>query len=269
VKLRALIEKGRGMGELAGVRIIVTGAASGIGAACWAAYARAGARTVGMDIDAEGGARLAASLGGEGGQARFIACDVARRGEVDEAFAAAGAWLGGLDVLAHIAGMVALTPASEITEEEMRQVMDVNFMGTFHTNQAAWRLMESGGRIINTGSMAGMRPLAGYGHYGASKAALMAWTRIAAAEWGARGISVNAIAPTAMTPMALRTLDHLPEAERAARLQAMMQNANPLGRLAPPEEGVAPLMVFLATPGAAYITGQTISVDGGSVMLGA
>jgi 3-oxoacyl-[acyl-carrier protein] reductase len=255
------------MTSLKAVKIIVTGGSSGIGSACVRGYARNGAKVAVLDIQTAPGELLCQSLRDEGWDAQFWRCDVSVRGEVDAAFDAAGEWLGGLDVLAHVAGVSVPCPAIELGEEQIRAALDINFMGAVFTNQAACRLMTNGGRIINVGSIAAVRPMLGFAHYGASKAAVHAWTRAVAAEWAFRGISVNVVAPTAITPMALSIADHLPEPERSNRLDAM-RKSNPQGRVLNPEDGVLPLMSFLASPGAAYITGQTLSADGGAMMLG-
>lgn len=248
--------------ELKGVRIIVTGGASGIGAACVTSYSQAGAQTVSMDVDVERGEAIAAEQRAQGANCRFIRCDVSQRADVEEAFAQATAWLGGLDVLASIAGIGSPVPAQDITEAQMRKMLDVNFMGTFFTNQAAFRAMTGGGRIINVGSIAGIRGVRGMGHYGASKGAVQAWTRVASQEWADRGISVNVIAPMAMTPMAVQSFGDLPEQELKAKVAV-------LGQITPsPEICIAPVMLFLASEGSSYINGQTLSIDGGRMLLG-
>jgi NAD(P)-dependent dehydrogenase (short-subunit alcohol dehydrogenase family) len=250
------------MFELHETRIIVTGGASGIGEACVKAYSDAGARTVSLDTDVARGEAIAADQRAKGKDCQFIRCDVSTRANVDEAFAAAIGRLGGLDVLASIAGVNEPIPAEDITEAEMRRMLDINFMGTFFTNQAAFRAMTGGGRIINVGSIAGIRGVPGFGHYGASKGAIQAWTRIAAQEWGCHGISVNVIAPMAMTPMAEKSFGDLPPEELRERIDA-------LSAVTPPADVcIAPLMLFLASESSSYISGQTLSVDGGRMLLG-
>jgi 2-hydroxycyclohexanecarboxyl-CoA dehydrogenase len=122
-------------------RIIVTGGASGIGAAAVRAYAREGARVVSLDVNDEAGARVAADAAG--GRAVYRHCDVARRDAVVAAFDEAVATLGGLDVLTHVAGVERGTPAEDIDDAEWDLVFAVNVKGTLYTNQAAFRHMRA------------------------------------------------------------------------------------------------------------------------------
>src|SRR6185295_10412716 len=140
---------------LADRRIIVTGGASGIAAAAVRAYAREGARVVSVDVEDEGGRRVAAEAGA---RASYRHCDVARRDEVAAVFDEAARELGGLDVLLHAAAVEKSAPAEEITPADWSRVFDVTVSGTVWTTQAAFRHMRAhGGRIINFGSGAGIR----------------------------------------------------------------------------------------------------------------
>jgi NAD(P)-dependent dehydrogenase (short-subunit alcohol dehydrogenase family) len=249
---------------LAGKRIIVTGGASGIGAAAVRAYVREGARVALLDVDADGGARVAGETG-----AAFHPCDIARRAEVDRAVDAAAASLGGLDVLANVAGVERGTPAETIPDDEWDLVFAVNVKGTLYTNQAAFRhLAARGGRIINFGSGAGIRGQRGSAHYAASKAAVMAWTRTVAQEWARYGITVNSVVPAIWTPMYDRHRARMSDAERTMHDLAM-QHVIPLGgKLGDPDGDMAPVMVFLASDASHFMTGQAFVVDGGMIMLG-
>lgn len=248
-------------------RIIVTGGASGIGAATVRAYAREGARVASLDVDDDGGRRVAADAGGH---VAYHHCDVSRRHEVDDVFGRAVAALGGLDVLAHVAGVERGTPADAIPDEEWELVFDVNVKGTLYTNQAACRHMRAaGGRIINFGSGAGIRGQRGSAHYSAAKAAVMSWTRTVAQEWACHGITVNAVVPAIWTPMYDAHRARMSEQERTIHDLAM-RHVIPLGgRLGDPDRDLAPVMVFLAGDDCRFITGQAIAVDGGMIMLGA
>ena len=250
---------------LAQKRIVVTGGASGIGAATVRAYVAAGARVVSLDVNDADGERLAAAAGA----AAYIHCDVSRREEVTAAFARAAALLGGLDVMANVAGVERRTPAEENPDDEWDLVFAVNVKGTLLTNQAAFRhLRDGGGRIINFGSGAGIRGQAGSAHYSASKGAVMAWTRTVAQEWAKYHITVNSVVPAIWTPMYDAWRARMSDQERMIHDMAM-QHVVPLGgKLGDPDGDMAPVMVFLASDASHFMTGQCFAVDGGMIMLG-
>jgi len=252
--------------QLKGRRIIVTGGAHGIGAAAARAYAHEGARVAILDVEDDAG-RLVADVAAHG--AVYHHCDVANRDEVDAVFDRVAGALGGLDVLAHVAGAEGGAPAEAITDEEWDRIFDVNVKGTLYTNQAAFRHMRNGGgRIINFGSGAGIRGQRGSAHYSASKGAVMSWTRTVAQEWARHGISVNSVVPAIWTRMYDRHRGRMSEPERAIH-DATMAHVIPLGgKLGDPDQDIAPVMVFLAGDGARFMTGQAIVVDGGMIMLG-
>jgi NAD(P)-dependent dehydrogenase (short-subunit alcohol dehydrogenase family) len=252
------------MGQLDGKRIVVTGGASGMGAATARAYAREGARVVAMDVDDERGEAVASAA-----SVSYRHCDVSDRAQVDAAFAAAVDELGGLDVLAHAAGIERGATAAEVTDDEWDAVFDVNLKGTVHTNQAAFRAMrDAGGRIVNFGSRAGVQGTAGAAHYAASKGAVLAWTRSIAREWAPYGIRVNAVAPMIWTDMYDLRRERLATPEAVAEHDRAKVALIPLGgKLGDPDLDFAPVMVFLAGDGARFITGQTLPIDGGGMML--
>jgi NAD(P)-dependent dehydrogenase (short-subunit alcohol dehydrogenase family) len=256
------------MTALAGKRIIITGAASGMGAAMVTAFADAGANVVGFyrhrtpdEIRRQlGRATLP--------QVQFLQCDVASRQEVTAAIPHAVALLGGLDVLVNAAGIAPGAPAEEITEAAWEEVFAVNARGTFLTNQAVFPyLRAAGGKIINFASATGVNGQAGKAHYAASKGAVLAWTRSIAREWGKYGIAVNAIAPAIWTPMYDTTRAGMTPAQLANH-DAEMAKMIPLGgKLGDPQRDFTAYMTFLAGDGANFITGQTIKIDGGLLML--
>jgi NAD(P)-dependent dehydrogenase (short-subunit alcohol dehydrogenase family) len=230
--------------ELKGKRLIVTGAAGGIGASVLRGLAAAGAQVAALDVNDAAGEEQASRANAAGpGAARYFHCDVRLRGEVDAVFGAAAAWLGGLD------GLV---------------MFDVNARGTMNTNQAAFPyLRERGGRILNFGSAAGVMGLPGCAHYSAAKAAVLGWTRTVAKEWGRYGISVNAAAPGMWTPMYEAHRARM-DTQALAAHDAMMAGLIPLGgRLGDPDRDMTPFVVFMMSDGARFITGQTLAVDGG------
>lgn len=255
--------------QLENRRIIVTGGARGMGAATVRAYVAQGAQVVSLDILEDEGRAVVAEANARGpGKAAFIASDICSRGAVDAAFAEAGEHLGGLDVLAHVAGLERGDTAESCDDETWAVMMDVNARGTMYTNQAAFRLMkDAGGQILNFGSAAGVMGLPGAIAYSASKGAVLAWTRTAAREWARHGITVNALAPAIWTPMYDAHRARLSPEELAVHDQHMAMAVPLGGKLGDPETQFAPVMVFMASKGAGFITGQTIPVDGGTMML--
>jgi NAD(P)-dependent dehydrogenase (short-subunit alcohol dehydrogenase family) len=231
------------------------------------AYAREGARVASLDVNDEAGRRVA---GEAGATVAYHHCDVSRRDEVNDVFARVGSTLGGLDVLAHVAGVERGTPAEDIPDAEWDLVFDVNVKGTLYTNQAAFRHMRpTGGRIVNFGSGAGIRGQRGAAHYSAAKAAVMSWTRTVAQEWARHGITVNAVVPAIWTPMYDAHRARMSDQERTIHDMAM-QHVIPLGgKLGDPDRDIGPVMVFLASDDCRFVTGQAIAVDGGMIMLGA
>ncbi len=254
------------MNDIVGKRAIVTGAARGIGAIVAKSLMACGARVVCLDRRIELGEAIA-----DAGNGLFVQCDISIKTEVGRAFAVACEWLGGLDILVHAAGLdkPGFTP-EDIPEEAWDLVLGVNAKGTFLTNQAAARVMKKigGGTIINFGSLAGIRGMPERAAYSAAKAAIAGWTRAVAQAWGQHGITVNVIAPTMRTEVAQKYLDTLDPAERTA-LDIERDRITPMGRLGDVETDLLPLILLLAGSGGRYITGQTLSVDGGRTMLGA
>lgn len=254
--------------QLQDKRIIVTGGARGIGAAVVKAYVAEGARVVVLDLNPAEDIAVAGQMKGSG-QAWFQQCDIAESASVHTAFAAAAAQLGGLDVLVHAAAIAPNAMADSITLDEWERVFAVNTRGTFLTNRAAFELMKSqgSGRIINFGSGAGVKGQPGKAHYAASKGAVLAWTRTVAQEWGPLGITVNAVAPAIWTPMYEATRASM-SPEQLKLHDAQMAQRIPLGgKLGSTEHDLAPVLVFLAGDGARFITGQTLPVDGGMLMM--
>ena len=247
-------------------RIIVTGGASGIAAATVRAYAREGARVASLDVNDELGRRVAAEAGPA---VTYHHCDIADRAEVLAVFERVVGAFGGLDVLVNVAGVERASPAESIADGEWDFIFNVNVKGTVYTNQAAFQYMKStGGRIINFGSGAGIRGQVGSAHYSASKAAVMAWTRTVAQEWGKYNITVNSVVPAIRTPMYEAYRGRMSEQQRMVHDMAM-QHIIPIGgKLGDADVDIAPVMVFLASDAPRFITGQALAVDGGMIMLG-
>ena len=248
---------------LAGRRAVVSGAATGIGAAAVASFLAAGAEVVGLFHTTPPPDDLQE-------QCAWVACDARSRTSVDTAFNRATSILGGLDVLLHAAGVWRPSTPQTLSDDELDLVLDANLRTTILTNQAAFeRMRDTGGQIVNLGSSEGVRGNPMAPHYAAAKAGVHAWTRSAAAAWGRFGITVNALAPAVSTPGADRLWAHLGP-EGAAALKEHLRATMPLrGELGDPRTDLGPVMVFLASTGARFMTGQLIAVNGGLQMLGA
>ncbi len=256
----------KGLMDLQGKRIVVTGCASGMGAATVRAYVAAGAQVVGMDIaDEAGQTACAEATASGGGAATFVSVDIAEADSVSAAFASAADQLGGLDALAHPAAIQGPSSASDVSVDNWDRMFAVNVRGTMLTNQAAFPLIKAagGGAIINFGSISGRRPEPGAAAYSASKGAVHAWTRTAAGTWGADGVRVNAVLPAIKTPMFQAAWDRSSDEEKTEKRWRNM-NSIALGQdYGDPDQDLAPVMVFLVSDASRFITGQLIPVDGG------
>lgn len=256
-------------GALDGRRVIVTGGSSGLGAALVGAFVAEGARVVAMSRNRSAGESIVAAANERGpGCAAYVRCDVSEKASVNGAFGQAVGILGGLDALAHAAGVELHAPAESIRLEDWELVFATNARGTFLTNQAAFaHLRERGGRIVNFASGAGVTGMPGGAHYSAAKGAVLAWTRTAAQEWGRFGITVNALAPAIWTPMYDGHRARMTPPQLAAH-EADIAGRMPIdGKLGDPERDFVPVLVFLVGEGSGFITGQTIAVDGGMCMV--
>jgi NAD(P)-dependent dehydrogenase (short-subunit alcohol dehydrogenase family) len=251
--------------QLQGRKIIVTGGARGIGASTVRTFVAEGAQVASLDIlDADGEAVAKQASAGGPGTAQYYHCDISDRSQVEAVFDAAVTELGGLNVLADIAGVERGGPAESLPADDAEFILRVNVMGTILTNQAAFRfLKDAGGAIINVGSDAGLGGYRGLAAYGASKGAVMAWTRNVALEWGRYGITVNSLVPAIWTPMYSEHRARMTPEELAAHDAGMAQNIVIGGKLGDPVRDLGPVMVFLASEGARFLTGQLIAANGG------
>lgn len=244
-------------------RIIITGGASGMGEGLVRAFPKLGAKVVALDLTEETGERIAADSG-----ASFIATDVSDQDSVDQAFDQAAAQLGGLDVLIHAAGIAPASSGAETSVDLWNKVLSVNSLGTLLTNQAAYRhLKDNGGAIINFASAAGINGLPNKAAYAASKGAVVAFSRTIAKEWAPDGITVNMIAPAIWTPMYNKTRSEMSPSQLDAHDEAMARSIPLGGKLGDVSKDFVPVMAFYASAGAGFITGQTIAIGGGSLMV--
>lgn len=243
-----------------GQTAIVTGAGRGIGEAIAKRLAEAGAKIAVVSRTEANASKTAEAINAaHPGAARSYAVDVADFGAVQELADAIIKDFGKVDILVNNAGLTRDGLSMRMSSEDWDLVVDTNLKGAFNFIRAVQRPMakQRSGRIINISSVSGLMGNAGQANYAASKAGLIGLTKTIARELSGRGITVNAVAPgfirTDMT-------DVLPESIRTAVVERI-----PLGRFGETED-IAAAVAFLAGPGAAYITGQTLVVDGGMVM---
>jgi 2-hydroxycyclohexanecarboxyl-CoA dehydrogenase len=241
-------------------KVIVVGGASGVGAACVRSLAEAGASIVSVDLSEEVGRAVAEAAG-----QRFLRCDTTIRDQVFSVIDEAAGMLGGLDALVHTAGILVQGPAAELTDESWARVMDVNARGPMLTNQAALPHLQKGERssIANFASSAALTAYPNGAAYAASKGAVTAWTRSIAVEWAPFGIRANVVHPSAATPMLQQHRDKLSEEQKVAYDEVIRQKVPLGGEFGDPDRDIAPVVTFLVSDGARFITGQNLAVNGG------
>lgn len=242
---------------------VVTGGGSGMGEATCHELGRRGHPVAVLDVNADAAQRVADDLRANGVSALGIGTDVTDRPGVDDALAKVRSELGPVGVLVTSAGLFAYAGFADITTESWQKMLDVNLTGTFHCCQSALPDMVAAGwgRIVMISSSSAQRGTPFAAHYAASKGALLTLTKSLAREYAPHGITVNNIPPSGIeTPMqhASQAAGYLPSNETIA--------ANiPLGRLGTGAD-IAAAVGFLASEEAGFITGQTLGVNGGSVM---
>ena len=243
--------------DLSGKVALVTGASQGLGSATTRALHAAGATVVinfFPDPDKVNEARaqvLAAELGE---RCLFVGADVRDPGAVDRMFEAIRASLGGIDIVVNNAAVLRDRTIRNMTDEDWQAVIDTNLTGVFHMNRAAARHLRDDGRIVSMASIAATVGFFGQANYAAAKAGVAAMTRVLSRELARRRITVNAVAPgVVLTEMG----KSIPEGVRESMLAQI-----PLGRFGEPDE-IANVILFLCSPLASYMTGQTLHVNGG------
>jgi len=253
------------MGRLDGRVALITGGASGIGAAAARLFAAEGAAVAVLDRDGAGAARLVEAIGDDGPGALALAADVTDREAVGEATARAAATFGRLDVLYNNAGVPAgFGPVGDLRAADWNLGLAVNVTGTLFCTQAALPHLRAagGGSIVNQSSVAALVGIPGLAAYSAAKGAVLSLTRALAAELAPERIRVNAIcAGTVDTPMVRPLLLARGEGDVAlgAKLTA---DRYPIGRIGTPDE-IARAALFLASEESSFVTGAVLTADGG------
>ncbi len=237
----------------------VTGASQGIGRACAAELARAGARVVAGARQQQKLARLVEEIRAEGGQAEAVPLDVSSPDSIKAAFAQAAERFGPVTILVNNAGVTRDGLALRMSSEAWHQVLETNLTGSFLCVQAALQGMmkQRWGRIINVTSVVALSGNPGQANYVSAKAGLIGLTKSLALEIASRNITVNAVAPGFIATGMTEALDE--------KIREKILTAVPLKRMGEPEE-IAKAVAFLAGEDASYITGQVLSVNGGLYM---
>jgi 3-oxoacyl-[acyl-carrier protein] reductase len=239
--------------------IVVTGASQGIGQGIAEVFGRAGAQVVVVGRHAERTAGVAARIVSAGGRATAMLADMSTVEGVDGLVGEALSRFGSIDVMVHNAGVFPMVTVDDLTEEQLEETLAVNLKAAFRLAKAVVPSMRSKGRgrLLFTGSVTGPRvamPL--LAHYAASKAGLNGFIKAASLEYARDGITVNAVEPGYILTQAM---DQLVTAEEKVQMAAQI----PMGRLGHPHD-IGHAMLYLASDEAAYVTGQSLIVDGGS-----
>ena len=240
-------------GEIA----LVTGASRGIGAAIADTLAARGATVIGTATTEAGANAIGERLQAQGGHGRVL--DVSQAGEIEALVDAVASEFGAISILVNNAGITRDNLLVRMKDEDWQAILDTNLTSVYRSSKAVMRGMMKArrGRIVNIASVIGVTGNAGQSNYAAAKAGIIAFSKSLAKEIGSRGVTVNVVAPGFIATDMTRDL---PEASKEALTQQIA-----LGRLGEPSD-IAEAVAFLAGPSAAYITGETLHVNGGMYM---
>ncbi|MEF3081168.1 3-oxoacyl-ACP reductase FabG [Luteimonas sp. SMYT11W] len=242
---------------LSGEIVLVTGASRGIGAAIADTLAAQGATVIGTATSDAGAAKIGERLSGHGGHGRVL--DVSQPGAIEALVEAITSEFGAISILVNNAGITRDNLLMRMKDEDWQAILDTNLTSVYRSSKAVMRGMMKArkGRIINIASVIGVTGNAGQANYAAAKAGIIAFSKSLAKEIGSRGVTVNVVAPGFIATDMTRDL---PEDSKAALTERIA-----LGRLGEPDD-IAQAVAFLAGPSAAYITGETLHVNGGMYM---
>ncbi len=243
------------------LRVVVTGASSGIGRAAALRFAAAGAAVLAVGRNQSSLSEVAAAIEGAGGTAASLAVDVTTREAPERIVSAAGERLGGISTVVNAAGIIGSGSVETTTDEQWDTMMDINVRAPFRLMRAAAiELIKVKGSVVNVSSVTGLRAFPGVLAYCTSKAAVDQLTRCAALELAPKGVRVNAVNPGVVISNLHRRGGMA--ADAYAAFLEHSRSTHPLGRPGDAAE-IADLIYFLASDQAAWITGETISIDGG------
>lgn len=248
--------------RLEGKAALVTGAGSGIGRAAAALFVREGARVIVSDVNVSGGEETVAAIRKQGGEARFIRCDVSKPAEVEALIRGAVEAFGRLDCAVNNAGISGtMVPTGDYPEEAWDEIMAINLKGVWlcMKQEIQQMLKQGGGSIVNTASVAGLVGIQMAPAYVAAKHGVVGLTKTAALDYAKANIRINAVCPGVIrTPMVTVITNDNPQ------VAAAVTASEPVGRMGEPEE-VAEALVWLCSGAASFITGAALPVDGGLV----